>query len=77
MPNPDLTPAIRSQLEEVIAQSVETFLTEFTSKLFPDYATSDAQDCVAAGIALGIGRYQRVTGRPIADTIVASLNDLK
>jgi hypothetical protein len=74
---PEFSPAVRSQMEEVVAQAVSTFLTEFTGPLFPNHTSAAAQDCVVGGLALAIARYQAHTGRPIAQALSLALVDLK
>lgn len=75
MSNPPINAATRATIEQVIASGVEAYLTEFTTRLFPNIAASDAQDCIVNGIAAAIREYQKTTGRPIAAALAAALTD--
>lgn len=65
-----LPASVSEEMSEVIAKAVESFLTDFTPRLFPDCGELMTQDCIANGIADGLLAYQRRVGIAIAAPIV-------
>lgn len=72
-----MPPTVVVEMEQVVAEGVVTYLTEFTRGLFPDFKAAQAQECVLNGIAAAIRRYEQEVGRPICHTLALNLLDVQ
>ena len=75
--NPQLTPELRDGMVGVVAVGVSTYITNFTSELWPDYKARDAQSVIAEGIAEALALYEVETGKPVRHAIALTLLDDK
>jgi hypothetical protein len=72
-----MPPEVVAQMEEVIADALSTYLTEFVPGLFPNFQEPQTQDCILQGIATAIRRYELITGCSITRTLALNLLDTK
>lgn len=75
--NPTLTPTLRRDMADVVANGAFTYINEFTRELFPDYRAPNVQALIVDGLADAIRRYGAATGVPIAQTLALTLIDNK
>lgn len=65
-----LPAAVAEDMSEVIAKAIESFLADFTVRLFPDCRELMTQECIANGVADGLLAYQQRAGVVITTSIV-------